>query len=788
MINQYSKLKAQHRVKKLLLVMAVFIFYVTACADDSNKAAKPPEYIAAKSVRGPAKPIVNWPYTITDNHYKVTLYEPQIVSWKKYQHLTAWLAISVENLDALPSQSHKTVFGSVQVEADTEVEFNSRKVYLAQPKVTAVRFSELQGKRLKDVIGHVKTLLEKFTRPVNLDLMLASLADTRSEARGVEVNVTPPKIYYRAIPSVLLQIDGKPLESPIKGVDDLKFIVNTNWDLFKVATDGRFYLLYKDHWLMSNELFGPWEATDQTAPLSQLPKTASWQDVHQALPAKAWPGGSVPEVITSTAPAELIVTDGKPRLVVIEDTGLSYVENSDSDLFRDTKNGTWYYLVTGRWFSSDQLTGPWKFATTSLPQQFAAIPPDHVKADVLAMVPGTMEAAVAVIQSQIPTKAVISRGKSGVEVTYAGEPKFEKISGTTLYYGVNTSYDIIRYKQQYYLCYQGIWFVGSVPDGTYIVAATIPAEIYDIPANHPLYHVTYVVIYSATATEVTTGYSSGYHHHYVHYGIVVWGSGWYYPPYYYYYGPYPVYYHYPYTYGIAAAYNPNTGTYARRGTVYGPYGGMSRAAVYNPKTGSYARGAAVWDSNEAYGVGHAYNPRTGTSAYTRQYSSDYERWGQSVVRRGDEWATVRKYGNEQGTVRQIETSKEGKVTSVQRGDQHTTIGRSAEGDIYAGRDGQVYKRDDNGWQKRVDGGWSSVDQAKIDARKSQVTEQSAAARSRMQSGSPATGTMRSGISSDTRFSLSQDARARQYGARRSQQFNRGSFNRGSFSRRGGRRR
>ena len=89
-------------------------------------------------------------------------------------------------------------------------------------------------------------------------------------------------------------------------------------------------------------------------------------------------------------------------------------------------------------------------------------------------------------------------------------------------------------------------------------------------------HVTHVKVYDSDPSSVSMGYTSGYYGSYVSYGVVVYGSGWYYPPYYYYnpyYYNYPIYYPYPHSYGAGAWYNPNTGTYGRGARAYGPYGG-----------------------------------------------------------------------------------------------------------------------------------------------------------------------------------------------------------------------
>ena len=54
-----------------------------------------------------------------------------------------------------------------------------------------------------------------------------------------------------------------------------------------------------------------------------------------------------------------------------------------------TLTGAVYFLVAGRWFSAPDFTGPWTFATPTLPAAFKQIPVEHERSRVLASVPGT---------------------------------------------------------------------------------------------------------------------------------------------------------------------------------------------------------------------------------------------------------------------------------------------------------------------------------------------------------------------------------------------------------------
>jgi len=186
--------------------------------------------------------------------------------------------------------------------------------------------------------------------------------------------------------------------------------------------------------------------------------------------------------------------------------------------------------------------------------------------------------------------------------------------------------------------------VAGLPNGPWVVAQTIPASIYTIPASSPVHHVTYVTVEDDDEDNdewVTFAYIAGYTGLMIGWGCAVWGSGWYYPPYY---GG-GIYYPGFHSYGYGAGYNPWTGAYGRGAVAYGPYGGMGAGARYNPRTGTYSRGAAAWGPYGAVGAGSAYNPRTGAVGTTRQGSNVYGSWGSTAVQRGDDWAVTNRTTN-----------------------------------------------------------------------------------------------------------------------------------------------
>jgi hypothetical protein len=457
------------------------------------------------------------------------------------------------------------------------------------------------------------------------------------------------------------------------------------------------------------DIKGPWSAAG-TLPESfkKLPAEENWKDVKAALPGK--PVKPVPNVFVSNQPAELILLTGEPSYLLVDGTGLLWVSNTESDVFRMGKTGPVYYLVAGRWFTAPDFTGPWTFATPSLPADFKKISLEHPRSRVLASVPGTDQAAEAVLIAQVPQTARVNKKElKAPEVAFqGGEPSFTPIEKTTVQRAQNTDKDVFKVGDSYYMCYQAVWFVGKSPTGPWEVATSVPEEIYKIPTSSPSHHVTYVTVEEDDDDDwVVFAAAAGYTGMMIGWGCAVWGSGWYYPPYYGYGGFYPYYYpHFP-TYGYSAWYNPWTGAYGRSARVYGPYGGAGVGARYNPRTGTYSRGAAAWGPYGARGAAHAYNPRTGAYGATRQGSNPYGSWGSTAVQRGDDWAKTNRYTNRQtgNTTRTIRSDEGSAVT--RRGDQGF-VGAGSGGDIYAGRDGNAYRRQDGTWQKYDNGGWSDT--------------------------------------------------------------------------------
>jgi hypothetical protein len=719
------------------------------------------------------------------------------------------------------------ILGTIEVSAPTVTDFEQRWVTFSTPALISSRFPTLDTAEAAQFEARIKAVLAGMSaKRIPLDTVLLSLKSEEEKPGSVATNNDPPLIFRSARPASLVVFDGQPVLAPI-GETGLSLAVNTNWDvIFDPTENGTWYLLNNGAWFIAPAFTGPYAPAPRLPVVfSKLPSDGNFAEIRKNIPGRTLKPDDAPRIFVSTKPAEIIVTTGPPVLKPIPDTSLQVVTNTNADLFLDTDNGRFYYLVSGRWFSSRGLDGPWTFATPDLPADFARIPPENLAAHVLASVPGTAPAQEAVIAAQIPRQAILKRDATKLEVSYVGPPEFKPIPGTTMSYAVNTPHQVIEVDGKYYACYQGAWFVAPAPTGPWVLAETVPAVIYTIPPSSPLYNVTYVKVYSATPTTVTYGYTAGYMMGFITAGVLVYGTGYYYPPVVVP-GPVPAYLPYPYSYAGSTYYNPATGAWARGGVAYGPYGGaVAGGSAYNPATGAYARGAEVYGPSGGAGAWSAYNPATGTYAHgsaawgpnggtanasftnprygvsgtTTQNANAYGHWGSSVVTTPTQTVHTASEGNSQGTAAGFRSSTGAEGVGVHgAGGNNAGVARGAGGNVYAGSDGNVYRHTSDGWSTWNNGSWTPVQpparsgdtaQAGTSNRLNQGAQPGAAERTFP--GQTATqggaGNMRAQTGSSSYGQLEQDRQARETGALRQRQFG-GAQEPGEFAgRRGGRR-
>ena len=709
-------------VRVLSFTFSLVLSALAALSQNSPPPSESPSQAAAAS----------WPHTIVKDGATVTIYQPQATAWPDRKRLTARAALAITG-----PKKPRPVMGSIELTLATSVDEAAGIVHLSDPQLISSQFPSLDTQQAVALEAKIRAALPDMqVRQVPLASVLLSLKQL--PVTSVKVSNEPPVIFYSERPASLVVFDGEPVLVPA-GKSGLSYAVNTNWAVF--VDRGTWYLLNNHHWYSGAQVGGPY------TPVAQLPdafrslaQDANFAQLARDIPARPLsPKEIAPQVFVSQKPAEIIVTAGAPSFRAVVGTGLQRVANSPNALFFHPAESVYYVQFSGRWFSARALSGPWQFATDKLPPDFSLISPKGPDAAVLASVPGTIPAQEAVLQAQIPSTAALARNSTKVTVLYSGPPHFVPLPGTTLLYAANTNSYVLQVGPGYYACENGAWFVATAPLGPWVLADNVPPVIYTMPVSSPLYPVTYVRIYAVTPTVVTFGYTAGYTLGYVSGGVLVFGTGYYYPPVVIA-GAVPIYYPYPYTYAGSVWYNPSTGAWARGGTVYGPYGGAaSGATYYNPNNGAWAHGAAVYGPNGGAGAWSAYNPstgsyahgsaswangsgtanasyynaRTGVSGSTNQNVDPYGRWGSSTFSGPNQTVNTQSRANANGRAGSFDSSTGAKGAGYQNSLTGGSGGavKTQGGDVYAGHDGNVYKHTDDGWSKYDNGSWNPVQPA-----------------------------------------------------------------------------
>ena len=508
----------------------------------------------------------DWPKKYTSATDTVTVYQPQVESLEGNQ-LKGKAAVQFET----PSKGE--LYGVVDFSSQVQTDVPHNMVYLSDFTVLNTTFPMLadNGKAVGDFMSAKLKGQVTFT----LDEVKSQLAvDKNLYNRYTDVKNDPPKIYYSSIPAAYITVNGNPsLGKGDKG----------NWHrvincpaFMAYNTKSKVYELYLfGKWFSSKDLQGPWLMNSK--PDRKLRKLLRMVERHDTTLQEFNPPaqdigqllseGKSPNIIVSTTPTELLITDGQAEYEPIPSTELLYVKNTRNDIFKYVGDGKTYVLLSGRWFSTTDLTdnNSWMFVPPDqLPADFKKIPEGHAKASVLASVPGTTQAQEALISSQIPQTATIDRSQT-LEVHYDGDPNFQPIENTGMTYAVNSEFPVIYAEGGYYALSQGVWFSSGSPMGPWMVATSIPPVIYSIPPSSPVYYATFVQVYGYNQNSVYTGYMPGYYGCYVNsYGTVVYGTGWNYQPWIgnYWYGR-------PYTYGLGASFNWNPWAGGSMGFGYG---------------------------------------------------------------------------------------------------------------------------------------------------------------------------------------------------------------------------
>src|SRR5215475_3698415 len=437
----------------------------------------------------PSRPAESsWPRPFTSGGSTFMVYQPQVDKWNEN------LADFYCAVELKTGKESAPKYGVVWLQARTEVDKVNRLVTLDQAKITKVKFPSAPDKE-PELTALLGKKLPGATKTISLDRLEAALELDGDAVKGVGVKNDPPKVIIATKPSMLVLIDGKTQVGDVPGTT-LRSVINTRSTILYDSDKELYFLRVQDWWMQAKELEGRWEyakklpesikeAEEIIAKQNEGQNNEGGQTQQQ--PSLKKPGekpkdAEIPVVYVAFEPTEMIETKGDSKYDSIPGTTLKYVANTNGNIFR-IEDGDYYILISGRWFKSKTLDGPWSFVTAAdMPPDFAKIAKDNAKSMVLASVPGTPEAKEALIANSIPQTATITRAEAKLTVQYDGEPMFIPIDGTSLSYAKNTSAAVIKVSDNDYYCVEaGVWFKAPTPQGPWNVADSVPEVIYTIP-------------------------------------------------------------------------------------------------------------------------------------------------------------------------------------------------------------------------------------------------------------------------------------------------------------------
>jgi hypothetical protein len=626
-----------------------------------------------------------WPREIPTDQGTLILYQPQPETFSG-NVLTGRAAASYT-----ARETADPIFGTLWFTARVDVDRDAGTTEVRNIVIDRARWPDVTEEKERGVTEYLTAKLENVVVPISFERLSESLASAEVERKSLEgLRNDPPNIVFSEDLAELLLYDGEPRTIPIPDTD-LEQVANAAFAVIRDTRDGKYYLSGGKIWYSASDPLGPWDAIGEPpAEVARLvpPDTSS-------IPAPQPP----PLIVAATEPTELVVTDGAPAWRPIGNGDLLYVENTETPIVREVETNDVYILTAGRWFRSRSLDGPWTFVPPDeLPSSFRDLPPASDLGGVRVSVAGTREAEDAVLDSQVPQTAAIQRSEASLEVSYDGEPRFERIEGTSVDHAVNTGSQVLRIDGRYYACDNGVWFASDSATGPWEVADSIPADqIEEIPPSSSQYNLTHVHVYDSTPQVVYVGYTPGYMWSFPYYGVPVYGTGWYYPPYW---GP-RYYYPRPVTYGFHVGYNPwygwsfgfswSVGFMSVGIRFGGGYGGYYRPG-YRPgwhggyPPGGYRRPVVINTGDINIGnrvnVGNQVRPGTRPSPATADRPTSLYNQGANRDRLADA-----------GT---LETANRDRADRVARGPNN----------VLSDRDGNIYERKpDGGWNSREQGQW-----------------------------------------------------------------------------------
>jgi hypothetical protein len=517
---------------------------------------------------------------------RLTMHEPQVVAFDQVNEKVT-LRYPVTMTDPLG----RAAMGSVEVFGALHSDLVSRLVKLDLLSPGTATFPSAPPADVAAVQAALVDALPK-SLLLRIELLTARPGAYTPEAAQPKFPRDPPQILVRERPAVLVQVDGEPVLYDVEEFP-IQYVGNTASDVFRDPKTDTWYLLVDGTWLQSRAFAGPWRKGDGSVPsaMSQLPATHPRAHVRRFVPGTpefAKRGivpapKDLPEVIVTDKPSELVLLAGDPLFAFVPGVrAVQSVLNTESDLFLHLPTNLYWLLVSGRWFSAQDLDGPWTLADQP-PEEFAKIPRDNIRGHVVWCVPGTPEAAEACAFAALDERATLNK-YAQVQVLFEPEgkaPVTAPLEGDVKSV-TNTEDDCFVAGKAFYVCQRGTWYTSDNGTSGWKACADVPDSMKHLPETSGSYHVNFCRPLGLEGELANFAIRGGYHGVFAWRGAPVYGTGvakrgmtrkgnW---------------YPWPRTYGENRWYDPATNVFQPR-SVRPHADGTTTAEEWSPYTASY---------------------------------------------------------------------------------------------------------------------------------------------------------------------------------------------------------
>ncbi|HSP90976.1 MAG TPA: hypothetical protein VLN08_08715, partial [Vicinamibacterales bacterium] len=145
-----------------------------------------------------------WPKAFTTNAgAALVVYQPQISSWADQHHLVMYSAVSYQAKGA-PA----TAYGTVKVEANSNVSVEARLVSFSDFVITESNFPGLQKDQIRDLLAEIPESIPLQQRVLGLDRVVANLDTSQIIPKNAEgIKADPPTMFFSKAPAILVNID-----------------------------------------------------------------------------------------------------------------------------------------------------------------------------------------------------------------------------------------------------------------------------------------------------------------------------------------------------------------------------------------------------------------------------------------------------------------------------------------------------------------------------------------------------------------------------------------------------